>query len=99
MKHSVRSLRPGGFPLELCGSESILVNETFGMIFETGRVSTPGTPLTYFNDGGGVQRIFLGLTFWPKGIFLGSMKDAGIFWGRENNTGIFLGIVFFISLN
>ena len=23
--------------------------------------------------------------------FFGSMKDAGIFWGRENNTGIFLG--------
>ena len=30
----------------------------------------PGATLTYFNDGG-VQRIFLGLTFWPKGIFLG----------------------------
>ena len=43
----------------------------------------PGAPLTYFNDGG---------------VF-GSMKDAGIFWGRENNAGIFLGIVFFISSN
>ena len=31
---------------------------------------SPGAPLTYFNDGG-VRRIFLGLTFWPKGIFLG----------------------------
>ena len=58
--------------------------------------STPGAPLTNFNDGG-VRRIFLGLTFWPKGIFFGSMKDAGIFLGRANNTGIFLGIVFFIS--
>ena len=48
----------------------------------------PGAPLIYFNDGG-VRRIFLGLTFWPTGIFL----------GRENNTGIFLGIVFFISSN
>ena len=48
----------------------------------------PGAPLTYFNDGG-VRRIFLGLTFWPKGIF----------WGRENNRGIFLGVVFFISSN
>ena len=48
---------------------------------------------------GGGRRIFLGLTFWPKGIFLGSMKVAGIFLGRENNTGIFLGIVFFISSN
>ena len=33
-------------------------------------VVLPGSPLTYFNDGG-VRRIFLGLTFWPKGIFLG----------------------------
>ena len=32
--------------------------------------STPRAPLTNFNDGG-VLRIFLGLTFWPKGIFLG----------------------------
>ena len=89
MKHSVRSLRPGGFPLELCGSESILVNETFGMIFETGRVSTPGTPLTYFNDGGGVQRIFLGLTFWPKGIFLGLWKTPGFFWVAKTTQGFF----------
>ena len=58
---------------------------------------SPGAPLTYFNDGG-VRRIFLGLTFWPNGIFSG-LKDAGIFLGRENNTGIFLGVVFFISLN
>ena len=58
----------------------------------------PGAPLTYFNDGG-VRRIFLGLTFWPKGIFFGSMKDARIFLGRENNRGIFLGIVFLISSN
>ena len=27
--------------------------------------------------------IFLSLKFWPKVIFLGSIKDAGIFWGRE----------------
>ena len=25
--------------------------------------------------------------------------NARIFWGRENNAGIFLGIVFFISSN
>ena len=30
---------------------------------------------------GGV--IFLGLKFWPKVIFFGSMKDAGIFFGRK----------------
>ena len=52
-------------------------------------------PLTYFDDGrgggggGGGSKGFLGLTFWPKGIFL----------GRENNTRIFLGIVFFINSN
>ena len=34
------------------------------------RLATPGAPLTYFNDGG-VRRIFLGLAFRPKGIFLG----------------------------
>ena len=30
--------------------------------------------------------IFLSLKFWPKVIFFGSMKDAGIFWGREKKT-------------
>ena len=35
--------------------------------------------------------IYLGLKFWPKVIFLGSMKDAGNFWGREKNRGIFWG--------
>ena len=35
--------------------------------------------------------IFLGLKFWPKGDFFGSMKDAGIFLGRKKNGGIFLG--------
>ena len=37
--------------------------------------------------GGGVRRIFFGLTFWPKGIFL----------GRENNRGIFFGVLYFSS--
>ena len=35
--------------------------------------------------GGGGLSDFLGLTFWPKVIFLG-LKDAGIFWGREIKT-------------
>ena len=34
------------------------------------KVKIPGAPLTYFNDRG-VRKIFLGLTFLPKGIFLG----------------------------
>ena len=44
----------------------------------------PGAPLTYFNDRG-IRVIFLGLKFWPKVIFFGYMKDAGIFLGREKN--------------
>ena len=42
--------------------------------------------------------IFWGLKFRPKGIFFGSMEDAGTFLGREKK-GIFLGIVLFISSN
>ena len=60
----------------------------------------PGAPLTYFNDGGGGgPKDFFGSDILAKRDFFGSMKDAGIFWGRENNAGIFLGIVFFISSN
>ena len=33
--------------------------------------------------------IFLVLKFCPKVIFFESMKDAGIFSGREKNRGIF----------
>ena len=58
----------------------------------------PGAPLTYFNDGGG-PKDFFGSDILAKRDFFGSMKDAGIFLGRENNRGIFLGIVFFISSN
>ena len=62
----------------------------------------PGAPLTYFNDGGGGRggpKDLFGSDILAKRDFLGSIKDAGIFWGRENNTGIFLGTVFFISSN
>ena len=61
----------------------------------------PGAPLTYFNDrgGGGGPKDFSGSDILAKRDFFGSMKDAGIFLGRENNTGIFLGIVFLISSN
>ena len=60
--------------------------------------TAPRAPLTYFNDGGG-PKDFSGSDILAKRDFLGSMKDAGIFLGRENNRGIFLGIVFFISSN
>ena len=55
-------------------------------------VRCPGAPIIYFNDGWGGG----GGGGGPKDFF-GSMKDAGIFLGHENNRGIFLGIVFFIS--
>ena len=60
-------------------------------------VISPGTPLTYFNDGGGGSKVFFwGLKFWLKGIFWVN-KDAGIvFLGRRKYTGIFLHTVFFI---
>ena len=47
----------------------------------------------------GGPKDFFGSDILAKRDFFGSMKDAGIFLGRENNTGIFLGIVFFISSN
>ena len=49
--------------------------------------------------GGGGLKDFLGSDILAKRDFLGSKKDAGICLGRKNNTGIFLGIVFFISSN
>ena len=58
--------------------------------------------LTYFNDGGGVgggPKDFFGSDILAKRDFFGSMKDAGIFLGHENNTGIFVGIVLFINSN
>ena len=62
----------------------------------------PGAPLTY-NDGGegggGGSKDFFGSDILAKKNFFGSMKDAGIFLGGENNRGIFFGIVFFISSN
>ena len=63
-------------------------------------MQTPGAPLTYFNDGvGGGPKDLFGSDILAKRDFFGSMEDAGIFLGRENNTGIFWGIVFFISSN
>ena len=47
----------------------------------------------------GGPKDFLGSDISAKRDFFGSMKDAEIFLGRENNTGIFWGIVFFISSN
>ena len=48
----------------------VLFKNTRFNIHNATKFTTPGAQLTYFNDGG-IRRIFLGLTFWPKGIFLG----------------------------
>ena len=48
----------------------------------------PGAPLTYFNDRG-VRRILWGLTFWPKGIFLGLWKMPRFFWVAKTTEGFF----------
>ena len=33
--------------------------------------------------------IFLGMKFWQKSDFFGSMKDVRIFWVAKKNRGIF----------
>ena len=45
----------------------------------------PGATLTYFNDGGGGGGLhdFFGPEILAQSDFFGSMKDAGIFLGRE----------------
>ena len=40
------------------------------------------------------RRIFLGLTFWPKGIFLGLWKAPGFFWVAKTTEGFFLVLYF-----
>ena len=53
-------------------------------------MSTPGAPLTYFNDGegGGPSDIF-GSVILAKSDFFGSMKYAKIFFGHEKKAGYF----------
>ena len=72
--------------------------------FDPFAIFTPGTPLTYFNDGegGGVRVFFLGLKFWPKVIFwvyerrrdfFGSRKKKrrNFFWHAKKELRNFLG--------
>ena len=47
----------------------------------------------------GGPKDFFGYDILAKRDFLGSMKDTGIFQGRQKNSGIFLGIVFFIMIS
>ena len=53
---------------------------------------SPGALLTYFNDGGGGPSDFFGSEILAKGDYFGSMKDAGIFLGREKKRRDFLGL-------
>ena len=57
-----------------------------------------GASLTYFTDRR-VWGIFLGLKFWPKGIFLVYERCSDFILGSRKNTGIFWGIVLFSSSN
>ena len=51
-------------------------------------LGTPGASFTYFNDGGGGgPSDFFGSEILAKSDFVGSMKDAGIFLGREKKEG------------
>ena len=68
------------------------------MFYRVPIVKQPQGPHSHILMTGG-PKDFFGSDILAKRDFFGSMKDAGIFWGRENNAGIFLGIVFFISSN
>ena len=61
---------------------------TFVVICGPVLVTTPGAPLTYFNDGG-VQRIFWVWHFGQKGFFLGLWKTPGFFWVAKTTQGFF----------
>ena len=67
---------------------SVLARENKAPILVLRFTAFPGAPLTYFNAGG-VRRIFWGLTFWPKGIFLDLWKTPGLFWVAKTTQGFF----------
>ena len=70
-------------------------NITIGLFLSQG----PHSHILMTGGGGRGPKDFFGSDISAKRDFFRSMKDAGIFLGRENNRGIFLGIVFFISSN
>ena len=73
-------------------------NITIGLFLSQGphsHILMPGRG----GGGGGGPKDFFGSDISAKRDFFRSMKDAGIFWGRETDRGIFSGIVFFISPN
>ena len=58
----------------------------------------PHSHILLTGGGGGGPRDFLGLEFWPKGIFLVYGRRCEFLVSRKK-TGIFLGSVLFISAN
>ena len=54
----------------------------------------PQGPHSHILMTGGVRRIFLGLTFWPKWFFLGLWKTPGFFWVAKTTQGFFWYCVF-----
>ena len=52
----------------------------------------PHSHILMTGGGGGGSKDFFGSDILAKKDFFGSMKDAGIFLGGENNRGIFFGI-------
>ena len=56
------------------------------------KVKLRGSTHIFFWGGGGVPSDFFGSEILAKSDFLGSMKDAGIFFGREKKTDGFLGL-------
>ena len=79
-----------------CSQDEVL---SMQVLFQKQDIST-GAPLNILLMGGGSEGFFGGLKFWPKGIFwVYEGKLLGFFLGHEKNTGIFFGIVTFISSN
>ena len=58
--------------------------------FKAIRGFTAQGPHSHILMTGGVRRIFLGLTFWPKGLW----KTPGFFWVAKTTEGFFLVLYF-----
>ena len=63
-------------------------------VLAVGMLLVPQAPPTYFNDGGGGggSKWFFWSEILAKSDFFESMKDAGIFLGREKRSKGFFGV-------
>ena len=86
------SVTPKKVRLAACVStKSVVLNiVTFRLVTRSQHIIIPGAPLTYFNDGGGKgggrPSEFFESDILAKKDFLGSIKDAGIFFGSRKKT-------------